>query len=327
MNRPRPKVLVTCPIEHATEAIAILEEVCELTWAPEVSREELIEQIGGQDAIFTNIKQRIDRGVIDAADSLRLISTPSTGTDHIDLEYAASKQIVVHSLKVDEAFLRSIPSTAEHAFLLMLAVLRHLPAACSSVRDGRWARDDFRGHEAHGRTVGVIGFGRLGRMFSAFAQAFGMKVVASDPYVTVDDPAVKQVSLSELYRTADIVSLHLHLDATTRGLIDRRAFDQMRDGVYLINTSRGAIIEESALLEALQSGKVKAAGLDVLAEELDSPISDIPLVQYAKNHDNLLITPHLGGCTLDAQAKAYARMAGRMVAFMARGEQTEPEKV
>jgi D-3-phosphoglycerate dehydrogenase / 2-oxoglutarate reductase len=199
----------------------------------------------------------------------------------------------------------------------VLCCLRRIPAACDAVRRGQWSSAEFRGREAAGRVMGIIGYGRLGRMVSRFAHAFGMRVLACDPHHTVTDSWVEQMDLDDLLRQSEIVSLHVHLTPETEGLIGRREIDGMRDSAILINTSRGKLIDEPALLDALVSGKLACAGLDVLANELDGRTDPDPLVDYARQRDNLVITPHVGGVTYDAQEKAFAQMARKVVAFFA----------
>jgi D-3-phosphoglycerate dehydrogenase / 2-oxoglutarate reductase len=310
-------VLVNADIRHLPESRALLEKHFKTTYMPEFSRPKLLKIIPDYDAVLTNIQTKYNKEFIDAAKNLTLIATPSTGTDHIDLNYAKTKGITVQSIKNDYDLLRDIPSTAEQAFLLMMASLRKLPAALNSVCSGNWARDEFRGREVNQRIVGIIGYGRLGEIFSRFAHAFNMKVIACDPYKKITDPWVTQMDMKELLKTAEIISLHLHLNDETRGMLGEKEFSLMRDGVFIVNTSRGAIIDENAFLKALESGKIEGAGIDVLSEELDVDISDIELVKYAKTHDNLIITPHVGGCTYDAQEKTSYFTIEKMIDFFA----------
>lgn len=309
------KILVTCPMDHLPEACAILEFAAEVTYVEKLSDKELFEKIPPYDAVVTNLQQRFDKKFVDAGKNLKVIATPSTGTDHIDCEYAQSKGIVIQSIKSDYEVLKTITSTAEHAFLLMMACLRKLPFAFDTVRKGQWKRNEFRGRELSGRIVGIVGYGRLGEMFSRFARVFDMKVIAHDPNKTINDLWVHQVKFDELLKQAKIITIHVHLTPETRNLFGKREFSLMRDGVYLINTSRGAIIDEVAFLDALKSGKIACAGIDVLAHELDGDIESDPLVQHARANCNLIITPHIGGYSYDAQEKAYRHMARKLISF------------
>jgi len=197
----------------------------------------------------------------------------------------------------------------------MLACLRKLPFAFDDVKRGNWNAARWRGREAAGRVVGIVGYGRLGEIFSRLARGFGMKVIACDPLRKIKDTWVRQVSMKELLKKAEIITIHVHLTPETRWLIGKREFAMMRKGVYLINTSRGALIDECALLQALRTGKIASAGIDVLAGELDGKIGNNPLVQYARTHDNLIISPHVGGCTYDAQEKSHRHTVQKIIDF------------
>lgn len=257
------------------------------------------------------LSHEVNAAAIALAPSLRLIATPSTGTDHIDLAVAGKRGIRVISLKNDREFLDQVQSTAELAWMLILACARNLRAALSMTACGQWDAMAVRGHELIGRTIGIVGYGRLGSMVGRFAHAFRMNVLATDP-VTITEPFVKQVSLDELLKRANIVSIHVHLSDQTRGMIGRRELSLMRPGAVLVNTSRGGIIDEPALVEALSSGRLAAAGLDVITGERDEGIGEHRLIRYARHHDNLILTPHVGGCTFEAQAKAMWFLARRL---------------
>jgi len=315
-RKEKPKVLVTVGMEHLPESRAILERGAKVTYAKNLSKAKLLRLIPAYDTIVTNLRQRIDRNIIDAGTKLRVIATPSTGTDHIDLAYAKSRGIEVQSLKYDYTVLKTISSTAEHAFLLMMACLRKLPFAFDDVKKGKWTAPETRGREVADRIVGIIGYGRLGEIFSKFAHAFAMQVIACDPFKKIQDEWVEQVKMHELLKRSEIITLHVHLAPETRGLIGAREFALMRDGVYFVNTSRGALLDEKAFLHVLRSGKIACAGIDVLANEIDGRIADDPLVRYARSHRNLIITPHIGGCTYDAQEKAFRHTVRKLVAFL-----------
>jgi len=314
-KKQKPKILVTAEMGHLSESRAILEKYVQPTYAPSLSRRQLLRMTPAYDAILTNLRQKIDREVIEAGLKLKLIATASTGTDHIDVPYAESRGITVQSLKKDYEILKTITSTAEHAFLLMLACLRRLPFSFDDVRRGRWHAEDWRGREAAGRTVGIIGYGRLGEIFSRLANGFAMNVIAYDPLKKITDSWVEQVTMKELLKHAEIITIHVHLTPQTRGLIGAGEFAHMRRGVYLINTSRGAVLDEKAFLQALRSGKIACAGIDVLAGEPEVRTASEPLVRYARAHKNLIITPHLGGCTYDAQEKAFQQAAAKVTLF------------
>lgn len=316
MHKQKPKILVTIEMEHLPESRAILEKGARVTYAGRLSKNKLLRLIPAYDAIVTNLQQRIDREIIDAGPKLKVIATPSTGTDHIDLEQAKNRGIEVQSLKYDYDVLKTITSTAEHAFLLMMACLRKLPFAFAAVKEGKWTLAEWRGREVAGRVVGIMGYGRLGEIFSRFARAFEMKVIACDPLKKISDPWVEQVKMNALLKRSEIITLHVHLTPKTRGMIGKKEFALMRNGVYLVNTSRGGLLDEKAFLRSLKSGRIACAGIDVLANELDEKIANEPLVKYARTHKNLIITPHIGGCTYDAQEKSFRHAARKLIMIL-----------
>lgn len=236
---------------------------------------------------------------LQALPALQFIACPATGTDHIDIRAAEQRGIRVLSLAGNPA-LRDITSTAELAFGLILALVRRIPAAHSDVMRGHWDRNSFRGAELKGKTLGIVGLGRLGKIVATMAQAFRMDVIYYDPYV-VDSLLERVSTLTELSKRADIVSVHAVLNAETIGLIGEAFFGESRDGQLFVNTARGQIVDETALLQALVGGKLGGAAVDVLVDEPSTGEKcNLPLVEYARLHENLIVTPHIGGCTRDA---------------------------
>ena len=238
---------------------------------------------------------------------LQFVVSPTTGLNHIDLEYCAANQITVISLKGETGFLDSIRSTSELAFALILALVRNIVPGSKSVRRGHWNRDEFKGRELSALTLGVLGFGRIGRHIISLAKAFGMSVLGCDPYV---DPKnligdhVQFCTQDELFSIADIVTVHVDYRPENNRMITRKDFERMRPGGYFINTSRGELVSEEDIIWALEEGRLAGAGLDVLAEEQDERrLFNKKIIEYAKKNEKLIITPHLGGCTLDAMHK------------------------
>lgn len=277
-----------------------------------VDQAELATIIADYDILVPRLSHTVNEDILARALHLKLIGTPSTGSDHIAVAAAKQRGIATLTLKDDRAFLDSVQATAEHAWLLILACHRRLREALAQVQHGGWDAQALRGQEMIGRTLGIVGYGRLGTMVSRFANAFRMPVIATDPYLRIDDPWVEQVPFEELLARADIITLHVHLNDETRGMLNRSAFAKMKRGVILVNTSRGGVIDEPALLDALRSGTVAAAGLDVIDGERDPARTQRPLLRYATEHDHLILTPHIGGCTEASQAKAFLRLAERL---------------
>lgn len=314
---PRPRVLCCWPPELGEALLGSLPQAAEIVWAAP-SRELLLQRLGEFHVYLASLHVRLDREMIERAarGRLRLVATPSTGLDHIDLPALEAASITLFSLRGEQALLDRVTSTAEQAWGLLLAAVRRIPAGHAAACAGEWARDRFRGTQLAERTLGVVGVGRLGSMVAQYGMAFRMRVLGCD-LRDFNIPGVERVDLDTLLREADVVSLHVHLTPETRGLIGPAQFARMKPGVVLINTSRGAIIDEAALLEALRSGRVAAAGLDVIDGEWRADLKNHPLIEYARTHDNLVISPHVGGVTVEAQTITHAFLAERVKAWLA----------
>lgn len=258
-----------------------------------------------------SMRTRISDAMIAAAPRLAIISCATTGSDHIARETAGKRGIPVRTLREDGDLLRNITPAAELTWALLLACARRLVPAVQHVRDGLWRREDFPGVMLKGRTLGLVGCGRLGQWMARYAAAFGMDVVGYDPHIDPWPAGIERASsLTAMAARADVLSVHVHLSDATRGLVSAEVFAALKPGAIFLNTSRGAIADEAALLGALESGRLGAAGVDVLEGEPD--IDRHPLVAYARRHDNLLITPHCGGYSPDA-VRLVCRRAGEKI--------------
>jgi D-3-phosphoglycerate dehydrogenase len=289
----------------------MLEQLGEVI-ATDVDRPMLLATVGRVDVLWVRLRHRIDAEVFNAAPTLRIVASPTTGLDHIDLDEAARRGIQVLSLRGEHEFLKDVRATAELTIGLMLALLRRIPAATRDVEAGHWNRDAFKGNEIRGKTIGIVGYGRLGKLVARYLAAFGANLVASDPNVGSNDDQVQMLPLQELLRLADIVTVHVSFSDDTRGLIDIHALSSMKPGALLINTSRGALIDSNALLSSLADGHLGGAALDVLTGESALGVAHLPLVEYARDHDNLLITPHIGGCTHESMEATETFLAERL---------------
>lgn len=267
----------------------------------------LVEADGLLDA---SMRLRLDAEMIAAASRLRIVSCATTGSDHIDKAALEARGIALRTLREDGDVLRGITPAAELSFALLLALARGLPAAVAHVRDGRWERESFPGTMLNGRTLGLIGCGRIGGWMARYAQAFGMRVLGYDPLLPELPPGVERTELRDVFVRSDFISVHVHLTDETRGLVSRELIAAMKPTAYIVNTARGAIIDEDALLEALENRRIGGAGLDVL--EGEPAVADHPLVAYARRNDNLLITPHCGGNSPDAVAIVCQRAAEKI---------------
>lgn len=255
---------------------------------------------------------------------LRAVVSPTTGLNHIDLKTCESRGIEVVSLRGETAFLESVTATAEHALALMLALVRRIPAAHAAVVDeDRWARDDFCARDLSCLTLGIIGFGRLGRRVAGYGHALGMTVLACDPHATISGAGVESVPLDDLLARSDVVTLHADCRSENRHLLGVEAFGRMRGGAWFVNTARGELVDESALVAALERGQLAGAAVDVLDGEaaLSAP-SESPLVRYARGRDNVIITPHVGGCTSDSMRKTEVFCAEKLARVLGRTEES-----
>jgi len=310
----QPVIVCAADLSSAPQARDKLEGGGDVRYVP-ATAEALAEALANADAYFAALQVVLTAELIEKAPRLRAIATPSTGRDHIDLEAARRRGIAVLSLKDDRELLDRITSTAELTWALILACARRFPEAFDAIHQGQWARDLLRGHQIAYQTLGILGCGRLGSMVARYGQAFRMKVLGCDQR-QIGIAGVEQVSFERLLRESDILSVHVHLTQENRRLIDGEALAKMKPGAILINTSRGAIIDEAALIDALENGPLAAAGLDVIEGEWREDIADHPLIRYARSHGNLVITPHVGGVTYEAQAMAFSATAGKLVDYL-----------
>lgn len=254
---------------------------------------------------------------LDAAVNLRLIATATTGADHIDSAVLAARGIPLLTLKGQKQVLNELTPAAELSWMLLMACARHLRAANRHVEAGRWDRELFPGMLLKGRTLGLIGCGRIGQWMARYATAFGMHVIGHDPHLPVAEwpQTIERSDLDAVLQNAHAVSIHVHLSDETRGLLRQREFALMRPGAILVNTSRGAICDEDALLRSLESGHLGGYGTDVL--EGEPAIQNSRVWSYAQTHDNCLITPHIGGFSPDAVNIVLRFSATRIREFFA----------
>jgi D-3-phosphoglycerate dehydrogenase len=308
-----PNIVVTESQDFSSEAAVLLHQLGPVVWG-DMDRPALLTAVGQAEIVWIRLRHRIDAEVLAAAPCLHTIVTPTTGLNHIDLETAEQRGIRVLSLRGEVELLREIRATAEHTLMLMLALLRQGHAAITHVHNGGWNRDLFRGHELHHKTVGVVGYGRLGRIVARYVHAFDAQVLVADPHVAPHEvaPEVTLVPLETLVAAADLVTLHVNLDPETVGFFGRSQIAAMKRGAWFINTSRGELVDEAALLKALQQGHLAGAGLDVLQQETAAGMAAHPLVAYARQHPNLIITPHIGGGTVESMARTEYQLARRL---------------
>ncbi|MBI4481746.1 MAG: phosphoglycerate dehydrogenase [Acidobacteria bacterium] len=271
---------------------------------------ELLNCIPGYHALIVRSKTRITREVIERGENLRVIGRAGAGVDNIDLEAATRQGIVVMNTPGGNNV-----AAAEHTMALLLSAARLVPQADASIKSGRWDKKDLVGVELRGKNLGIMGLGKIGREVARRALAFEMRVLAYDPYVSArvaEDLSVELVSLDELLRQADFITLHMPLNAETRGMVDGRFIAAMKDGVRVINCARGELVDEQALFEALRAGKIAAAGLDVFQQE---PPQNPGLAQLP----TVISTPHIAGSTHEALEKVGYDIAAQVRDYLKEG--------
>jgi D-3-phosphoglycerate dehydrogenase len=275
----------------------------EVDYRPGITRQELEAAISNYEVLVVRSRTKVDASLIEMAKSLRIIGRPGTGLDNIDLNAAAAKSIEV--VNSPESLVEAV---AEHVIGLMLSCARKLPAADSSTRAGQWEKEKMMGVELSGKTFGIVGLGRIGRRVAEIALAFGMSIQGYD-VVEIGQEILqsircKMVDLDTLFSSSDFVTLHVPLSPETVHLVDSRRLSLMKKTAFLINASRGAVIDEAALAVALREGRIAGAALDVFEKEPPNPeILGAP---------NLMATPHIGGQTLEAQTKAISVVGGKI---------------
>jgi D-3-phosphoglycerate dehydrogenase len=308
-ERAAPRVLVTEPV--AESGLALLRERFPVDVRPELVGEGLAAEIGGYEALIVRSQTKVTAEVIDAAERLVVVARAGIGLDNVDVEAATRRGVLVVN-----APRSNVISAAEHTMALLLAQARNVPAADAALKAGRWERERFQGVELFGKSLGVVGLGRVGTMVAQRAAAFGMRVLAFDPYVSRErarELGVELVpALDALLVQADFVSIHLPRTPETEGLIGPRELALMREGARLINTARGGIVDEAALAAAVAGGQLGGAALDVFDAE---PPTSSPLFGL----ERVVVTPHLGASTVEAQDKAGTAIA-EMVILALSGE-------
>ena len=306
----RLKVLVKEKVGDS--GVKLLEEHFDVDLGIDWSNEELAEKIGAYHGILIRSATKMTAELIDAGENLRVIGRAGVGVDNVDVEAATRRGIVVANAPQS-----NVVTAAEHTMALLLALARNIPQAYASLTSGKWERSKFSGVELYEKTLGILGFGRIGQLVAARARGFGMRVLAFDPFVSAEryrELGVEKAENSEeIYAQADFITVHLPKTPETAGWVNAEAFAKMRDGVRILNVARGGLIDDAALKDALDSGKVGGAALDVFPSE---PITDYPLFQ---GYPQVVVTPHLGASTAEATDRAGYQSAEQVVAALTGG--------
>ena len=297
------KVLVCDPV--STRCLEVLKDAgLEVSYQPKISAEDLIKQIPEYDAVIVRSRTKITSSVIEAGKKLRVIGRAGAGLDNIDTKAALARNIIV--VNTPES---STQAVAELTIGLMLSLARKIPLGDRGIKEGRWLKSEMMGIELKGKTLGIIGLGRIGRRVGAIAKAFGMKILVYDkrklPEKLIKLLSAEVVDLDTLLSKSDFVTLHVPLTPETRHMISRERLAKMKKGAYLINTSRGEVVDEEALYEALKEGWLAGAALDVFKQE--PPTSEVVKLP------NVICTPHIGAQTVEAQEAAGERVAEKVI--------------
>ncbi len=302
---PETRILITDGLDEYGQAI--LRASARVDDSPGITLETLASLLPEYDALIVRGRTKLTADLIQKGKRLRVIGRAGVGVDNIDLTATRQQNIIVVNAPTS-----TTNAVAELTFGLLLALARDLPRADTSMKDGKWLKSDFQGVELNGKTLGIIGIGRIGEEVCKRGIAFGMNVVAYDPFIEeheIKERGAEPVSLQDVFAWSDFISLHLPLNVSTRDLIGRQALSQMKNGVRIVSAARGGIIDEVALLEFLNSGRVGGAALDVFATE---PPGATDLVK----HPRIIATPHIGAQTSEAQARASQDIAEEVLAAL-----------
>ncbi|WP_054029760.1 phosphoglycerate dehydrogenase [Desulfatitalea tepidiphila] len=272
--------------------------------------EELKAIIGEYDALVIRSATKVTEDLLDAAVNLKVVGRAGIGLDNVDIPAATSRGVVVMNTPTG-----NVITTAEHAIAMMMSLTRHIPAATASLKGGRWEKKSLAGRELYKKTLGLIGYGKIGAIVADRARGLKMRVVVYDPYVTpekIQNDGFEPLTLEELYKQADYITVHVPKMKTTAGLLNKDAFEQMKNGVMIINCARGGIVNEADLYEAIVAGKVGGAALDVFETE---PPGQLPLLEL----DKVICTPHLGASTMEAQTNVAVMVAQQIIDYLTTG--------
>jgi len=300
------RVLVAEPL--ATEGLDLLRTEHEVDYRPDLTRPEFLAQLPSFDALVVRSQVKVDSEAIAVAGRLKVVGRAGVGVDNIDVGAATAAGVLVVNAPTANTI-----AAAELTVGLMYALSRHIAAADASVHQGEWRRADFMGHELRGRTLGIVGLGKIGQAVADRARAMDMPLIGNDPYVSAEIAAahgVQLVDMESLLRQSDVITVHVPLNEATRGLINGPAIELMKPTTYLVNVARGGVVDETALAQALSDGRLAGAAIDVYEHE---PPRESPLI----GAPNALLMPHLGASTREAQTRAGVEVAEQVLDALA----------
>jgi D-3-phosphoglycerate dehydrogenase len=296
-------IAVITPVSHLEGVVDLLNSKGNIFFCESGGKDEVRDLLlkNNIEIILCNPNQqtyKIDKHLLEGT-KVNLINTCSTGMNHIDTEYCTQNNITIYSLTKDYDLINQLPSTSELAFGLMVSLLRYIPQSNQHVLEYKWDYTQFVGRQIKDLKIGIVGYGRLGKMMKTYCDAFQAKTFVYDPYVDIE-----QTSLETMFKTCDVISLHVHVTPETKYMVSKELFDLSDKPLYIVNTSRGEIVNENNLISALNSGRLAGYGADVIEDEFDN-LYNSPIIKAMNEGKNIIVTPHIGGMTIEGQTKAY----------------------
>tara|TARA_R110002153_G_scaffold237106_1_gene391241 strand:- start:6060 stop:6980 length:921 start_codon:yes stop_codon:yes gene_type:complete len=297
------KIAVITPVSHLDGIVELLSTKGQVFYLEMGTKDQVKDLLSSTpiDTIVCNPNQqtyKIDKELLENT-QVNTINSCSTGLNHIDLDYCEESNIEIQCHKNDYKLINQLPSTSELAFGLMLSLLRNIPECNNHVSRYYWDYTQFMGRQVKDLKVGIVGYGRLGKMMEGYCKAFGAKTFIYDPYINIP-----QTPLEVMFKECDVISLHVHVTDKTRYMINKNLLGLSKKGLYLINTSRGEIVNENDIIKGLESGKTIGYATDVIENEFDD-ITKSPIIKAMNEGKNIIVTPHIGGMTIEGQTKAY----------------------
>jgi len=296
-------IAIITPIKHLPGVQKLIESKGSIFYLEEGNKHEVRNLLLTKniDTIICNPNQqtyKIDKELLEGT-QVSLINTCSTGMNHIDVNYCNNANVIIYSLTKDYELINNLPSTSELAFGLMLSLLRKIPESKHHTLNYQWDYTQFIGRQVKNLKIGIIGYGRLGKMMEGYCRAFNAQTFIYDPYV-----GVPQTSLEQMFQECDVISLHVHVTNETKYMISSKLLGLSKKGLYLINTSRGEIVNEEDIVQALGNKNLLGYGADVIEDEFDD-LTKSPIIKAMNEGKNIIVTPHIGGMTIEGQTKAY----------------------
>ena len=316
------RVVILEPENYSPSALDMYSRLGSVS-AKRLQEDELMSELQDAEVLVIRLG-KIGKDLLGLAPRLKVIASPTTGLNHIDLEEVERRGINIVSLKGRRDITEKVYATSEHTVALLLALIRRIPGFHGHVLRGGWDRQRFIGSEISGKTIGIVGCGRLGIRVAEILRAMGAEIVGTDPYQAAEKipDFITMMPEKELLETSDIVSLHIDLRPENVHMFGREQFSIMKPRAYFVDTSRGQLVDEAAMLDALQNGRLAGAAIDVMDNEdpRGAHLENNPLIEYAKSHENLIITPHIGGATKESMVMTEDAIALEVLNILGQGE-------